>query len=95
MNCEECKKNKAEKEPASVPFRVYETAIATAERNFKRLWAIIIILILLFVGSNIAWLIYESQFETVESTTQEVWQETEDGGNNNFVGGDYNGSSKG
>ena len=39
----------------------------------KRNFAIIVILLVAFVGSNIAWLVYESQFETVvEETVQTV-----------------------
>ncbi len=33
---------------------------------FKSLIVIIIILIILLFGTNIAWFVYESQFETVE-----------------------------
>lgn len=66
---------------------------ATAERNFKRLWIVVILLILLLVGSNIAWIVYESQFETV-TITQDVDQDADDGVNH-FVGGDYYGASEG
>lgn len=39
----------------------------------KRNFAIIVILLVALVGSNIAWLIYESQFETVvDETVQTV-----------------------
>ena len=65
---------------------------AVTERTIKRLWITIILLIVLFVGSNCAWLWYESQFETV-TTTQEVEQTTE-GGDNTFVGRDYFGSAE-
>ena len=61
---------------------------AIAERTIKRLWIVIILLIVLLVGTNVAWLVYESSFEDVVTTEQTVTQETE-GGNNNFVGGDY------
>lgn len=35
----------------------------------KRNFAIIVILLITLVGSNIAWLVYESRFETVVETT--------------------------
>lgn len=35
----------------------------------KRNFAIIVILLVALVGSNIAWLVYESQYETVAETT--------------------------
>lgn len=62
---------------ASVPYIVYESAMARNERTFKKMWGALILLILLLVGSNVGWLIYESQFETVE-VYQEVEQEAED-----------------
>ena len=68
---------------------------ALTERVIKRLWIVIILLIVLLVASNGAWLWYESQWETVESTTQEVEQITDGGGSNSFVGGDVYGSSEG
>lgn len=41
---------------------------AMAERTIKRLWIIILVLVVLLFGSNAAWLYYESQF------TDEVWE---------------------
>jgi hypothetical protein len=61
------------------------------ERQTKRLWITILVLIFLLVGTNCAWLWYESQFEIVE-TTQEVIQEA-DNGENHFVGGDIVGET--
>ena len=46
----------------------YEVALAFAERTTVRLWVVIILLITLLVGTNIGWLVYEAQFETVETT---------------------------
>lgn len=65
------------------------------ERNKKlinKLIAVTLVLVVLLVGSNVAWLIYESQFETVETTYQGVVQEA-DNGENNFVGGDIIGTT--
>ena len=75
-----------------VPYIVHEAAMARQELTVKKLWIVVILLIVLLVGSNIGWLAYESQFEDVV-TIQEVEQDT-DGGNNSFVGGDYYGTSK-
>lgn len=61
-----------------------------AERTIKRLWIIIILLILLLAGSNIAWFCYERSFKD-EVVTQEVWQDADESGINHFVGGDYYG----
>jgi len=61
--------------PINVSFVVYEAAQSRLERVIKRLWITTIILIILLVGSNIAWLIYESQFEYYDETT--ITQEAE------------------
>lgn len=81
-------------EQKDVPFIVFEASMSRMERTIKRLWITIMLLIFLLVGSNLAWLYYNEQFETVESTaiTQEVEQEA-DNGTNNFIGGDYNGET--
>lgn len=72
-----------------IPYVVMEGVMARAERTIRRLWILCIILIVLFVGTNLAWIIYEYQFKAVtETTTQEVQQDNSNG-NNLFVGGDY------
>lgn len=86
--CDDC----ATAKPSFVPYAVYEMEQAKSERTSKRLIAVIVLLILLLVGSNIGWLIYESQFETIETTTQEVIQEA-DNGENHFIGGDIVGET--
>ena len=68
-----------------IPYIVYEAEMTRSERNFKRLWVVVIILISLLVTTNLCWLAYESQFETVEST--EITQENADG-YNNYIGND-------
>lgn len=67
-----------------IPYIVYESEMTRSERNFKRLWVVVIILISLLVTTNLCWLAYESQFETVENT--EITQENSDG--NNYIGND-------
>ena len=82
-NCETCKKvqNVAE----NVPYIVHEASMARMERQIKRLLVVALILIFLLVGTNCAWLYYESQWETVESW--EITQEN-DCGYNNYIGND-------
>lgn len=67
---------------AHVPYIVLEAERARAERTFHRMWVLVIVLVLLLVGTNGAWLWYESQFETIETTI-----EAEQEGDNNFVSG--------
>ena len=77
-----------------VPFIVFEASMSRMERTIKRLWITIMLLICLLVGSNLAWLYYNEQFEDETTiTTQEVEQEA-DNGTNNFIGGDYNGNTE-
>lgn len=82
-DCGNCKVKSAQ--AADVPYIVHEASMARSERTVKRLWATIILLILLFVGSNAAWIWWNNQWETVESW--EITQENEDG-NNNYIGHD-------
>ena len=82
-NCETCKK--VQNAPENVPYIVHELSMARMERQIKRLWIVALTLIFLLVGTNCAWLYYESQWETVESW--EITQEN-DGGYNNYIGND-------
>jgi hypothetical protein len=49
----------------SVPYVVHEAEVSRQERQIKRMWIALIVLIGLLFVSNMAWLIYESQFETI------------------------------
>lgn len=92
--CNNCGTDKA---PASVPFAVYESAMERAEWHAKSLVWIIVLLIVLLVGSNFAWLIYENSFEDVV-TTEEVIVDAESDGVANYIGNDgdiYNGEDNG
>ena len=82
-DCGNCKVKSAQ--AADVPYIVHEASMARSERTVKRLWATIILLILLLVGSNAAWIWWNNQWETVQSW--EITQENEDG-NNNYIGND-------
>ena len=84
--CNHCGTNNT---PASVPYVVHESAMARAERHTKALIWVIVLLFVLLVGSNGAWLWYENQFEVVEETTTEtiVTQDNADG-YNNYIGND-------
>ena len=84
-DCKSCKGNREQ-----IPYIVHEGAISRMERVNKRLIAIIVLLIVLLVSSNIAWMVYESQFEMC-NVEQDADQENEQG-NNIFVGGDLNGT---
>ena len=79
----DCKSCKSKDQPSeTVPFIVHEGMMARAERTAKRLWITILLLIVLLVGTNGAWIWYQSQFEDIA-----ISQGNEDG-YNNFVGND-------
>lgn len=63
-----------------IPYFCHEGDMARAERTIKRLWILCILLVVLLVGTNIAWIHYESQWETAETVvTQDI--DTVNGGN--------------
>lgn len=62
-----------------IPYFCHEGDMARAERTIKRLWILCILLLLLFVGTNAAWIYHESQYEDVETTTQTVTQDVDTG----------------
>ena len=85
-NCETCKGKEAHA-PESVPYIVHESSMARMERQIKRLWIALIVCIALIFASNAGWLIYESQYETLEysSDYQQDGQGTNIIGNGNDV----------
>ncbi len=88
MNCDTCMHR-----PDPVPYAVHESAMARQERTIRRLWILLLVLVVLLVGTNALWIWYESQFEDV---TTMIEQDNESG-YNNFIGNDgdiYNGETK-
>lgn len=52
-----------------ISYVAFESVCARFERTIKRLWIVVILLTVLLVGTNCAWLLYESQFEDVSTET--------------------------
>lgn len=78
-----------------IPYIAYESALTRADKANKRLWIVILVLIVSLILTNVGWIIYESQFEVTETTTIEAEQ---DGSGVNIVGGgdiNYGPESKG
>ena len=71
----------------------YETYLKTKAIRIRNI--IIGILLFFLVTSNVIWIVYESQFETVTETTETIIegieQTADNNGNNNVIGGDYYG----
>lgn len=84
MDCETCKEKRKviSQTPKDVPYIVHEGALARLERVIKRMWVLVLSLIILLFVSNAAWLFYESSFE---ETRIEKGNES---GYNNFIGND-------
>lgn len=85
--CNNC--NTTENQNVVVPYVAHESAMARSERHNKRLWIVILVLIVALLGTNLAWIIYEAQFETVETITEEydIEQDARDGNNNSIING--------
>lgn len=71
------------KDTVSIPYYAAEGMIDRLSATNKRLWVMCILLIVLLVGSNALWIIYESQFMYYE---QSVEQEIESEGNTTVIG---------
>ena len=78
-----------DKAPASVPYVVHESAMARAERQTKSLVWVIVLLIVLLVGSNVGWMIYENSFDDM-TETYTVEQDGADTNNSVINGGVIN-----
>lgn len=78
--CNNCGETKT---PATVPYQVLKDFKETAKANSLKWFIICLVLIVLLVGSNIGWLVYESQFEDVveETYTEDYDIEASDNGN--------------
>lgn len=54
----------------TIPYFAHEGEMFRLEQIIKKLWITVILLILLLVGTNGAWIWYESQFEDVVLTQE-------------------------
>ena len=80
--CNSCNTN----DMAVMPIAQHEKDQNRLMGIIKRLISVIVVLIVLFVGSNVGWLIYNSQFEVVEESTTITQDNAE--GYNNYIGND-------
>jgi len=62
-----------------IPYFSHEGDMARMERANKRLWIVILVLIVVLLGTNGAWIWYESQFQVVEESKVEQEVDTGDG----------------
>ena len=71
-------------EEKMIPYFSHEGDMSRMERSNKRLFIVILVLIVALVGSNAAWIIRESQFEDVVTTIEAQ----QDGSGVNIVSGE-------
>ncbi len=79
-------------EEKTVPFSVYESEMDSHERTKKRLIAVILVLLILFAGTNGFWIYEWTRFDTVSYSYQQ------DGKGTNIIGSENevnNGSASG
>jgi hypothetical protein len=77
-----------------MPIISHELEMDRAERKEKRLLWVIVFLIVLLVATNLGWLAYESQFESVKDfESYSVTQDAEGDANSVINGGVINGKT--
>ena len=81
VNCESCN-GKDSHAPESVPYIVHESSMARMERQIKRLWITVLVLIVMLVGTNAAWLYAWCQYDY--SSEETINQQ--DGEGTNIIG---------
>ena len=86
MDCETCKEKRKviAQTPKDVPYIVHECAVARLERVIKRMWVLVLALIIILCSSNAAWIWCESKYQTIETA---ITQENVDG-YKNYIGND-------
>ena len=72
---------------AVMPIAQHEKDQNRLMKIIKWLVAVIALLIVLLVGSNIGWMVYENSFETVETVEEVIIDAQQDGSGVNIVGG--------
>ncbi len=87
--CENCAKQVEspflENEILTIPYAAHQSAAARQERQIRRMWIVVLVLIGSLIGTNLAWIIYNAKFDVVEETI--ITQENENG-YNNYIGND-------
>lgn len=69
-------------EEKNIPAYALDIINASYNSTLKKLWMLVFVLVILLVGTNAGWLIYESQMQEVVVT-----ENTQDGNGVNLIGG--------
>lgn len=57
-----------DREVAQVPYFAYEGEMARSERTIKRLWILVIMLIVLTIITNILWIWFVMHYDCIQAT---------------------------
>ena len=71
----------------SVPYVVHEAEVSRQERQIKRMWIALIVLVVALFLTNMAWI---GVFNSYEYSSEEIIVDAEDNGNANYIGQDGN-----
>lgn len=82
-------------EDKNIPAYALDIINANHNSTLNKLWVLVFVLVILLVGTNAGWLVYESRYEDVVTATQTVTQDSGNGGNNTFTGDFYGGGEDG
>jgi hypothetical protein len=87
--CNNCTKVEYENKDINVvvPYIVHEATVARQERQIKRLWVAIIVLIGAIFLMNAAWI---EAWTSYDYSSEEIIVDAEDNGNANYIGQDGN-----
>lgn len=91
MSCDNCKGTVYSADP--VPYVVHENLRAQFTDIIHRLVRVIVLLVLLLVGSLCYTMWLKDQYVRVEES-YDIEQDTDGGGSNYIVGGDFNGETE-
>lgn len=69
----------------NIPYIAFEAEMARHERTIRRLLIALVVAIVLLCASNLGWLWFFNQFDF---HTETVMFDTEDGGDNSYIGND-------
>ncbi len=82
-----CNNCGSENQNVNVPYVVHEATVARQERQIKRMWIALIVLVVAWFLTNMIWI---GVFNSYDCSSEEiiVEQDSQDGGNNNYIGND-------
>lgn len=72
----------------NVPYIVYEAMLEKEDRQQRRMVVIIILLIVLLVLSNLVWIYEWCQYDYIDTESEEIDVDADDGGVANYIGRD-------